>query len=560
MESVVGILLWLGFGFVAGALAKFIMPGKDPGGIIVTILLGIAGAFVGGMIGRALGFADVPIGASGAVVDWRSLMLAIGGALLLLLAYRAFRMVTGAPSTPALGLTSGNVDGRGTSSGLNLVEGIRNSVTHDVVDKLSSTLGEAPSNVRKAIETMIPTILAGAVSEASTSSGAARILDMAKDATQGGKDLMGNLTNELHGAGIESLSHAGQGILTSLFGDKTNNLINWFCRFAGIKPGSASTLMAMAGNLVMSGLGKQVMQNGLNASGLASLLTGQKGWLSRLLPAGIGEVPGLSSLASITDQAGAAVRGAGQYGDRVVRGAARGAYQGAMGVANAPTPWAGALVPLALIALAFLALPFILRAWANRDVVAQAPDTRSTARERLATNRAPDVKIPDAGDTSVRVASYGPNAGKLAKALLPGGLTLEFPEGSFLDGMHKYLADAGNVDQRSFNFEGLAFDGNQVKPSPGLDDYVTALAALLKAFPKTELRIESHSDNEGDLTANKRMTQERADAVKALLVRFGAPADRITAVGMGGEKPMAPNDTAEGRAKNRRIELHVAKK
>lgn len=77
-----GILLWIVFGLIAGVIAKWIMPGSDPGGWIVTILLGIAGAFVGGMVGAAVGFGGV----SG--FDIRSLLVAIGGALLLLFGYR----------------------------------------------------------------------------------------------------------------------------------------------------------------------------------------------------------------------------------------------------------------------------------------------------------------------------------------------------------------------------------------------------------------------------------------------------------------------------------------
>ncbi len=50
-----GVLGWILFGLVVGALAKLVMPGRDPGGIIVTILLGIVGAVVGGWLGRALG-------------------------------------------------------------------------------------------------------------------------------------------------------------------------------------------------------------------------------------------------------------------------------------------------------------------------------------------------------------------------------------------------------------------------------------------------------------------------------------------------------------------------
>ena len=75
------VLAWIIVGLVVGALAKLVMPGRDPGGIIVTILLGIAGAFVGGAVGRALGFYD-----PGQPAGW---IMSILGAILLLVGYRA---------------------------------------------------------------------------------------------------------------------------------------------------------------------------------------------------------------------------------------------------------------------------------------------------------------------------------------------------------------------------------------------------------------------------------------------------------------------------------------
>jgi len=54
-----GILSWIVMGLIVGLLAKFIMPGRDPGGLIITILLGIAGAFIGGLIGSYLGLGTV---------------------------------------------------------------------------------------------------------------------------------------------------------------------------------------------------------------------------------------------------------------------------------------------------------------------------------------------------------------------------------------------------------------------------------------------------------------------------------------------------------------------
>lgn len=76
-------ILWtLIVGLVVGALAKLFMPGKDPGGIIITMLLGVAGAFVAGFLGRALGWYDSPGDGPGIIVS-------ILGAMLLLVIYRA---------------------------------------------------------------------------------------------------------------------------------------------------------------------------------------------------------------------------------------------------------------------------------------------------------------------------------------------------------------------------------------------------------------------------------------------------------------------------------------
>ena len=78
-----GILGWMLFGLIVGAIAKLIMPGRDPGGIIVTMLLGIVGAVLGGWIGRAMGLYG-PQDAAG-------FFMALLGAILLLALYRFTR-------------------------------------------------------------------------------------------------------------------------------------------------------------------------------------------------------------------------------------------------------------------------------------------------------------------------------------------------------------------------------------------------------------------------------------------------------------------------------------
>jgi uncharacterized membrane protein YeaQ/YmgE (transglycosylase-associated protein family) len=75
-----GILSWILFGLVVGIIAKLLMPGRDPGGFVITILIGIAGALLGGFVGRMIGFYGPDQGAG-----W---LMSILGAIILLALYR----------------------------------------------------------------------------------------------------------------------------------------------------------------------------------------------------------------------------------------------------------------------------------------------------------------------------------------------------------------------------------------------------------------------------------------------------------------------------------------
>ncbi len=80
-------LFWILLGLIAGTLAKFLMPGRDPAGCVFTIVLGIVGAMLGGLIGTQLGWGRVTAGD----LDFRSIGIATGGAIILLLVGRLLR-------------------------------------------------------------------------------------------------------------------------------------------------------------------------------------------------------------------------------------------------------------------------------------------------------------------------------------------------------------------------------------------------------------------------------------------------------------------------------------
>jgi len=80
-----GFLAWVVLGLIAGAIAKWILPGNDPGGFIVTIVIGIVGAVIGGFIGTALGFGAVD------GLNLGSIAIAVLGSIVLLMGFRAVR-------------------------------------------------------------------------------------------------------------------------------------------------------------------------------------------------------------------------------------------------------------------------------------------------------------------------------------------------------------------------------------------------------------------------------------------------------------------------------------
>lgn len=79
-------LAWIALGLIAGAIAKMLMPGRDPGGCVMTILIGIVGALLGGWLSTMLGF-----GGLGGGLDWRNLVIAVLGSVVLLALWRLMR-------------------------------------------------------------------------------------------------------------------------------------------------------------------------------------------------------------------------------------------------------------------------------------------------------------------------------------------------------------------------------------------------------------------------------------------------------------------------------------
>lgn len=115
----------------------------------------------------------------------------------------------------------------------------------------------------------------------------------------------------------------------------------------------------------------------------------------------------------------------------------------------------------------------------------------------------------------------------------------------------KALADTGRVD-----LYGFYFDTGKAKLQSGSDKTLAELAQVLKDNPSLKVQVIGHTDNVGSEAANQQLSQDRARAVtEALAKRQGLAAERLDALGRGASQPVAPNDSEDGRARNRRVEI-----
>ena len=384
----------------------------------------------------------------------------------------------------------------------NLLDLARAQLTPEVIQRASSLVGESPASTQRAMEAAAPTIFAGVVQEGSSLSGASHLMRMLDETGLTGS--MAGLAErkEAESGALESLVATGNELFGRLFGGRAGSVVEATAASSGVKSSSMSSILGLTTPLVLGALGSEIASRHLDAAGLASLLSEQKSAVARMLPTGAAAALGLS---------GAPTR-------EPVNTRAVDVKPGPMRV-----PW----LLLAAVALALIVGSALRNRTVSKPVSPTVPDVGVAP---------PVVRAPSVGNTPV----VGQGTASRQLALFLATPTGELP--------------------KRFVFDNLTFDSTTAQLAPTSTATLDSVAAVLNEHPTAQIVLDAHTDNVGGPAGNRALSQNRADAVKAALVSRGVAADRISTLGVGQDRPIAANDSEEGRAQNRRTEIVVVRR
>ncbi|MBS1705720.1 MAG: OmpA family protein [Armatimonadetes bacterium] len=434
---------------------------------------------------------------------------------------------------------------------MNLVETLKGQLGGPIVQQIAQYFGLDVSQIEKFLDGALPSILGGFGQLSQTADGASQLATLANSPSVPG-DL--EKFSQISSPGsADSMLAEGNSLVEKSFGGDSEAVAAKLGEHAGIDPAKAGGILAMLAPLVLGLLGK-IIPGGFSADGLRSLLKDQLPNIANAMPRGL-SIPGLGLLSGAGATAAAAAATSASS-------ATSGATTYLKSVADStPSPAANdskgsnliwALLPLFAIGavIAYLIMNPLPK---EADAASEPKALAGTPIEK------PSVATEPAAAMEPSATAQGSG---MTEKDLPSGEKLTFPAESIEANLIAFIEDANRpVDKTTwFTFDRLNFDTGKATIKPDSQAVLDNIAKILAAYPKVKLKIGGYTDNTGNEQSNLKLSGDRAAATREALVKLGVAEDRLDPEGYGSQHPKAPNDTEEGRAQNRRIDVRVTEK
>ncbi|AZB35933.1 OmpA family protein [Chryseobacterium bernardetii] len=439
---------------------------------------------------------------------------------------------------------------------LNVIDLIKGQLGPALVSQAASQFGESESGISKAIGGLLPAVVGGLANNANNPG----VVDAITKASSSG--ILGNLL------GGSSNNPIITSLLSSLFGDKIGGLVNSIASFSGISNNSAGSLLNLVTGATVGTVGKYAADNNLGASGISSLLNDQKGIISSLLPAGLSLASfGLGAenwfgqaketVSSVTSTAKDNIaEGVATARENVSEGAReiREQFENNNNNQGGGSIWKWLLPLLLLIAAGYFL-------WKQCE-------KKQTTTTMTSTSDSTGTSSDTAATTSTPAATAAP-AAKTDENIDLNGVMLKGYKGGMEDQMISFLktdgyknaADDSALKDKWYDFDHVNFKmGSSTELEAGSQGQLDNLVAILKAFPDAKIKIGGYTDKTGNEASNVKLSQARADFIKAALAKAGVGAQVLGAEGYGSKfaKVDAKASDAE-RAADRKMSVRFAK-
>lgn len=437
---------------------------------------------------------------------------------------------------------------------VNLIETLKNAVSNNYVDAIATQTGLDNAAVKSGISAIVPTVLAGILGKNTAASAAPSWFD----------SLSGLVMDKADGTDVPDFNIAdvlvkGKDFIGNLFGNKTEEVSAAVAQHAGIGKEKAGGLLATVAPLVLGYLTKWMKSKNWTFGNLITNLLENKADLMTALPAGLSAVNFFGGDLPKVDL------GTTPHVDvvppKVEPAAPVFTSNTGKDIKKSENNWLKWLLWLLLLGLIlWLILGKGCKSCKNDGVVlndSTAVNVIDTMKAKVDTVASViKGKLNEAGD-------WVYDLGQDIKLKLADGAELTVGDNSAESRLVKFIEDKNKaVDKTTwFTLDRLYFETGKSTLKAESQQQVKNIAAIMKAYPAVKLKLGGYTDNTGPADLNKKLSQQRADAALAELVKLGVPKGRLEAEGYGPEFPVcAANDTPECRAQNRRIDVRVAAK